>query len=133
MDNTIQKQSRDSEMIEFDLKRLIPIIISKAWLIGLVMLLCGMIALGATMLFMTPQYKSTAMFYVNNSVSFGDTTLDITSGDISTSKSLVDSYIVILRTRGTLRDVIDYADLNRSYSELLSMISANSGFRRFEA
>ena len=126
MDNSIQKKLQDSERIEFDLKRLLPAIINKFWLIGLVMILCGMLALGGTLLLSTPKYKASAYFYVNNSVSIGDATLDISSGDISTSKSLVNSYIVILKTRGTLLDVIDYADSDRSYGELLSMVSANA-------
>ena len=126
MDNEIQKKSRDADTIEFDLRRLLPAILSKIWLIVLVSLLCGMLSLGSTLLLKTPMYKASTMFYVNNSVSLGDASIDISSGDISTSKSLVNSYIVILRTRGTLMDVIDYAGSDRSYGELLSMVSASS-------
>ena len=126
MDNEIHKKTQDAEMFEFDAKRLIPAIISKLWLIGLVTILCGMLALGGTLLLMTPKYQASALFYVNNSVSLGDASIDISTGDISSSRGLVNSYIVILKTRGTLMDVIDYADLDISYGQLLSMISASS-------
>ncbi len=128
MDNEIQKKSRDAEMIEFDLRRLLPAILSKIWLIVLVSLLCGMLSLGGTLLLKTPMYKASTMFYVNNKGNFsvGDASIDISSGDISTSKNLVNSYIVILRTRETLNAVIDYADSDRTYGELLSMVSASS-------
>jgi capsular exopolysaccharide synthesis family protein len=56
----------------------------------------------------------------------GDASLSISSGDLSTSRNLVDSYIVILNTRETLNDVIDYAGVNRSYSDLKNMISAGA-------
>ncbi len=126
MDNEVQKRTRDAEIVEFDLRRLLPAILNKIWLIVLVSLLCGMLSLGGTLLLMTPKYQASTLFYVNNSVSLGDASIDISSGDISTSKSLVNSYIVILKTRGTLMDVIDYADSDRSYDELLSMVSASS-------
>ncbi len=89
-------------------------------------LLCGALALGGSVIFIEPMYRASALFYVNNSVSLGDASLSISSGDISTSKSLVVSYMVILKTRNTLLEVIDYADSNRSYNQLLSMISASS-------
>jgi len=67
------------------------------------------------------------MFYVNNSsLSVGDTSLSISSGDLVTSRNLVKSYIVILNSRETLNDVIDYADADRSYGELRGMITAEA-------
>ena len=126
MDNEMQKKTRDAEIIEFDLRRLLPAIINKIWLIVLVSLLFGMLSLGGTLLFKTPMYKASTMFYVNNRGFSLDPSIDISSGDISTSKSLVNSYIVILNTRGTLNDVIDAAGSNRTYGELRSMISASA-------
>lgn len=130
MENTTQSNVRDnvhdSEMIDFDLKRLLPAILNRIWLIGIFSILCGMFALGGTIMFATPQYKASAMLYVNNNVSVGGTSVSISSGDITTSKTLVSSYIVILKTRSTLLDVIDYAGLDISYGELKSMISAGA-------
>jgi capsular polysaccharide biosynthesis protein len=75
----------------------------------------------------SPEYRASAMFYVNNSsFAVGDTSLSISSGDLSTSRNLVDSYIVILNTRETLRDVIDYSGVNLSPGELSGMITAEA-------
>ena len=113
--------------MEIDTQRLIGAVWNKAWLVTLVAVVCAILSFPGTFYFITPQYQSSAMFYVNNSsVSVGDATFSIDSGDISAAKSLVDSYIVILRTRESLNDVIDYAGVNRTYSELRSMISAAS-------
>ena len=116
-----------NEGMEIDLKRLLDAVLSKAWLIGLVALLAAVVTFVGTFLFITPQYQSTAMFYVNNSdISVGNTTLSLTSSDISASRGLVDTYIVILGTRETLLDVIDYSDVNISYGQLKNMIQAEA-------
>ena len=88
---------------------------------------CAVLTLVVTLLFVTPKYESSAMFYVNNnSVSLGDAALSITSSDISASRGLVQSYIVILNTRESLNDVIDYTGVSRTYKELKEMISAEA-------
>ena len=113
------------EEIEIDLGRLFRSVMSRAWLVGLLAVLCAVLAFGITFFFITPQYESTAMFYVNNSnLSLGDASVSITSGDLTTSRNLVDSYIVILETRETLVDVIDYARVNRTYREVRDMLTS---------
>lgn len=115
------------EEIEIDVQRLIGAVWSKKLLIILISILSMVIALVGSLLFLTPQYQSAAMFYVNNnSLSVGNTSFSITSSDITAAKSLVDSYIVILQTRESLNDVIEYAEVNRTYEELTEMIAAAS-------
>lgn len=117
----------DRKEMEINMQRLLSAVWNKAWLIAVVAVVCAFLSFLGTLYFITPQYQSSAMFYVNNSsVSVGDATFSIDSGDISAAKSLVDSYIVILQTRESLNDVIDYAGVDRSYSELKRMISAAS-------
>ena len=117
---------RDDEL-EIDLQRLFKAIINKAWLIGIVSVLCAVLVLLGTVFFVTPTYKSAAKFYVNNnSMSLGDAVSSITSSDISAARGLVKSYIVILNTRETLNDVIDYAEVDRTYTEVKKMISAEA-------
>ena len=123
MDNKNTK----NEEVEIDLSRLLDALLKRAWLIGLVAIICAVATLFGTILFVSPKYQSSAMFYVNNtSLSVGDVSLGISSGDISASKSLVKTYIVILKTRETLTDVIDYAGVNLTYSQVKNMISAEA-------
>ena len=115
------------DIVEIDLKRLVDAVMQKAWIIGLVSVVCAVILFVVTFFFITPEYESSAVFYVNNnSLSVGDASFSLSTGDISAAKSLVDSYIVILNTRTTLNDVIDYAEVSRTYSELKGMISAEA-------
>ena len=122
-----EKDIRQTEEMEVDVKRLLNTVQEKGWIMLLALTISAAITLLGTLFLITPKYESSAMFYVNNnSLSVGDASFSISTGDISASKELVDSYIVILNTRSTLNDVIDYAGSTRSYSELKRMISAQS-------
>ena len=122
-DMDVQKK----EEIEIDLSRVFRAVMNKAWLVIFISVLCAIITFAVTLVFVKPKYESSAMFYVNNSnLSLGDASVSITSGDLSTSRNLVDSYIVILNTRETLVDVLDYSAAPYTYRELREMISAES-------
>lgn len=122
-----EKEMQKNEELEIDLGRLLHAVVDKAWLVMTVATVSAVLAFLGTFFFITPQYKASAMFYVNNSsFSVGDASLSISSGDLSTSRNLVDSYIVILNTRATLTDVLDYAGSSRTYKEIKGMISAQA-------
>ena len=114
-----EKNKMAGQEVEIDLGRLLRTILDRAWMVAIVSLLCAVLTLVGTFCLVSPKYESSAMFYVNNgSLSLGDTSLSLSSGDLSASRNLVESYIVILNTRESLNDVIDYAGVDRSYSEL---------------
>ena len=122
-----EKTINKNEELEIDLSRLLGALMNKAWLIGIVAVVCAILAFVGTVLLITPMYQSSAMFYVNNSsFSLGEASLSISSADISASRGLVKSYIVILNTRETLNDVIDYAGVDRTFAEVTNMISAEA-------
>ena len=122
-----EKEKAKKGEVEIDFKRLLDAIVHKSWLIGIVAVACAVLTLLGTLFFVTPLYESSAVFYVNNNaLEVGGASLSLSTGDISAAKSLVDSYIVILKTRTTLNDVIDYSGVDRSYDELKDMISAAS-------
>ena len=123
----MNEKSTNRNILEVDTRRVCNTIWQKAWLVALACLVGAVVAFVVTLFFITPQYQSEAMFYVNNSsISVGETSLSISSGDITASKDLVDTYIVILNTRETLNDVIDYADVDMNYQSLQRMIEASS-------
>ena len=116
-----------NDEIEIDLKRLFSALLKKAWLIAIVSVVSAVVVFLGTLFFVEPKYQSSAMFYVNNSsFSLGEASLSISSADITASKSLVNSYIVILNTRESLMDVIDYAGVKRTYAQVKNMISASA-------
>ena len=120
-----EKDNVKNDEIEIDLRRIVEAVLNKMWAVFIVAIGGAVVALLTTVFLITPQYESSAMFYVNNNAfSVGDASLSISNGDLTTSRSLVESYIVILNTRETLNDVIDYAGVNRNYTEVRKMISA---------
>ena len=111
---------KKNETMSVDLSRIFQALLQHGLLIALVSAFATLVVFLGTLFFVTPKYKSAAMFYVNNNnLSLGDTSVSISSGDLSTSRNLVDSYIVILNTRETLVDVIDYAGVPYTYKELI--------------
>ena len=123
--NTHKMQT--NEEIEIDLSRVVKAVMKKLWIVAVVTLFSGILSFIGTKFFIKPKYQSTAMFYVNNNnFSLGDTSLSLSTGDISASRNLVNTYIVVLNTRSTLTDVIDYSSVDYSYDEIKKMISASA-------
>ncbi|MBE6916276.1 MAG: polysaccharide biosynthesis tyrosine autokinase [Ruminococcaceae bacterium] len=121
-----EKEVEKNGELTIDVQRILSALMNKIWVIGIVAVLCAALTLVGTIFLIEPKYQSSVMFYVNNnSLSLGDVSIgSITSADISASRGLVKSYIVILNTRETINDVIDYAGVKYSYGSVKGMISA---------
>ena len=113
-----------NDVLEIDLLELARALWRNALAIVLVAALCAAVAFGYTYMFISPRYDATTTLYVNNSsFSIGDTSFSVSSSQLSVSRNLVDTYILVLRSRTTLEQVIDTAGLSYSYGALSSMIS----------
>lgn len=112
---------------QIDLYRVAKGLIQKFWVLLLCCLLGGLIGFCWSSYLMTPLYEAKALMYVNNSaISVGNTTLSLSSQDLSAAQSLVDTYEVILNSRNTLEDVIEQKDLPYTYDELKDMIETDA-------
>ena len=126
MKNSLVKKEKD-DGVEIDLLKLLNAILKKLWLLILCALILGGAAFAYTRFEVTPLYESRAMMYVNNSnISLGDTKVSLSSSDISASQSLVDTYIVILKSRPVLESVIESTGVDYTVAELSAMISASA-------
>lgn len=118
-------ETHSEEYVEIDLARIVSALWRRVWAIVLAMVIFGAAAFSYAYFCVTPLYQASALMYVNNSsFSLGSTSISLS--DLSASKTLVNSYIAILKTRQTLNEVIDLADVSCSYEELSGMISAAS-------
>ena len=116
---------KQADYIEIDLLRMLSAIWRRIWIVLIAAILCASIAFSYAYFLVTPLYESSALMYVNNSsFSLGSTSFSISSSDLTAAKSLVDTYMVILKTRTTLNEVINKAELDCSYKELNNMISS---------
>lgn len=124
MSENIQETAKEKDAVrDLGIQQIFMVLLNRAWII----LLVGIIVAGATFAgthcLIKPEYQSTAKFYVNNSsINLGG----LTASDLSASQELVDTYIVILKSRTTLEKVVDESGVKRTPSELYSMISATS-------
>ncbi len=116
---------KTDEFIEIDIIRLLKSVLQKIWAVILSAVIFGAATFGFTYLFIEPTYEARTLLYVNNSsFSVGNTSFNISTSSLSAAQELVNTYIVILKARTSLNEIIDYADLDRDYKELQNMISA---------
>ena len=124
MTNNLQNKQDEQEI---DLLKLLRVLWSRIWVIAGAAFAGGVVFFLFTLFFITPKYQSSALLYVNNnSLDIGSTKLNISSGDISASSSLIDTYCVILKSRTTLEQAIREAKLPYSYEDLSKMVSGSA-------
>ena len=115
------------EQTEIDLLRLLNAYWHRLWMIVIAAIVCGGLGFSYAAFILKPTYKAEALMYVNNSsISVGSTSFSISPSDLSAAQSLVDTYVVILKTRTTLEKVIEKADLKYTYEQLSKMISSGA-------
>lgn len=116
---------KNKSYVEVDFLKILKSIKDRLWTVILVAVIGAVCAFGITYMFIDPTYQASTLLYVNNSdFSVGSSNFSISSSTLTAAQELVDTYIVILETRTTLDDVIDYANVDYSYKELKEMISA---------
>ena len=107
--------------IEIDLKELLLELLSYWKIIALVMILTGAIGYAVSTYLITPMYESTSELYVQTK------STSITSlTDIQTSTSLTNDYIVVVRERPVLEQVIKNLKINETYRSLYEKVSVNN-------
>lgn len=117
--------NKKENVVEIDLVRLGKALWRRAWAIVLAAVIFGGAAFTYARFMVTPLYTASTLLYVNNSsISVGSTKVNLS--DLTAAQSLLETYMVILKTRGTLTEVIEAAELPYSYEQLSDMISAGS-------
>lgn len=111
------------EQVEIDLQKLLLAYLEKWWLI----VICGVLVTGITLVctqqFVTPMYRTSVSFYVNNANS-PQANDAISSGNLNTSRQLVETYVNIIKSNRVMERVS--AALNGNYTayELQRMVSS---------
>ena len=123
-----QPAQREQEL-EIDCLELARALWKKAWAILLVAVIVAGSVLACTVVFIKPKYTAQTLLYVNSSnISLGSAKVSISASELSAAQSLVDTYIVILKTRTTLNDVIAQSGVPYTYEEIIenNMIQAEA-------
>lgn len=120
----MEENRRDT--LEIDILELIRVIWRNILLIILTAAVFGLGVFGYTYFRVTPRYEASTTMYVNNSsFSIGATSFSVSSSELTASRNLVDTYILVLNSRTTIEKVIEEADLNYSVNQVMKMVSAS--------
>ena len=115
------------DTIEIDLLALARAVWKRIWAVIAAVVIGAGSAFCIAQFLVTPLYEAKAMLYVNNSsISVGNTSFSISSGELTAAQSLVRTYIVILKSRQVLNTIIDQASLPYTYEELEEMVDAEA-------
>lgn len=114
------------DYLEIDILHILNLLWNKLLVIVITSFICASALFCVARFLVKPKYESSSLFYVNNSVKLGSASLSLSASDLSASQSLVDTYMVILKTRNTLESVINKEKLDYSYKTLSNMIKASS-------
>ena len=106
---------------EIDLKELLFVLLKKAWLILLVGVLLAVGVGFYTKKCITPQYQSTAMMYL-----LGKSTSITSIADIQLGSQLKNDYIIMIKSRPVVNEVIENLNMDISYEEMVGKISVSN-------
>ena len=107
--------------IEIDLKDLLLEVLSYWKIILIATILAAVIGFSVSEFLMVPEYESTSVLYVLTK------STSITSlSAIQTSTSLTNDYLVVIKGRPVLEQVIDNLGLNESYRSLKERVTVNN-------
>lgn len=117
--------SNKSNGIIIDYLRILRVLWKKKFQIAAVAVLCAVVLVLGSAVFISPKYQADILVYVNNhTISVGGTSISFNSGELTAARQLLDTYIVALESRTTLDTVIKKADLPYTRNQLSKMISA---------
>lgn len=123
--NKIDKNN--GEYYTIDLLHIVKSLWKRAWVIVVSAVLCAAVGFSVAAFVVAPKYSSSIMLYVNNSsLSLGGTNLSISPSELTAAQSLAKTYIVILKNRTSLNQVIEKSGVDYSYEQLDKMISAST-------
>lgn len=121
-EKTERVKTRETEET-IDILHLLTVLWRKAWIIVLAGILLAGACFGWATFTIPETYSSSVMLYVNTEASLAG--YSISMADLNTAKSLVSTYLVILKSRETLLMVLDEAESERTYQQLSGMITSS--------
>ena len=113
----------DDNENELDLMELIHVVMKNLVMIILVGIIAGVGGYTITEVCIDEVYSSSAKMIVNTRYDLNTT---VTNDQISTAKSLVDTYSIIIRSRTVLESAMENLNINSSYEAFASKISVAS-------
>jgi len=111
--------------VEIDVRELFRVILNKLGIILMITFLCGAVTFSFLKFVKTPVYEAQAKLLVNTRDT-ESTSTSISSDQIKSAVSMVDTYSVIIKSRTVLEPIIQNLHLDYDYEELAENITVKS-------
>lgn len=118
MDN----KARQKNDIEINLIPILKVLLSRLWLMVLVGLVVGVVAFGATKLFIKPSYRCSFTAYVNNQHAQADTN-SLANSDLLAAQQITKTFSYIIQSNSVLSASLEMMDSDLTYKEVRGMVS----------
>lgn len=105
---------------ELQLDRLLKALARKIDLVVIAAVVCALLAGMVSVVFLTPRYESSVLFYISS----GADASGVTVGQLSAAQNLVESGIVLLKTPETMIAAAKYSGVQMDTDDLLEMVQA---------
>lgn len=109
---------------EINISEVIDLVLRRLWIIVACITVTTVISFCYSTYFIAPTYTSTGSLYVRNVQEKIDDTVDV--GEINASKSLVSTYIEILRSETFTKKIADDVGLGYSAGQIKGMLAMNA-------
>lgn len=109
--------------MEIELKRLVMPLIKRWWIILLATVIVALSKYYYSSNYITPVYTANITMYVQNTSDYDGY---ISTGDLESSKRLLSTYIVLLKSNNFMKKVAEDSGLGYSASEINSMVTASA-------
>lgn len=117
-------EKNTEEYYVIDFRHVVRSLWKRAWIVVLVGVLVAAVAYSYAAYMIAPSYSSQIKLYINNnSNTDANTSLSVSSSQLSAAQALVRTYGEILSSRSTLEQIAEKAETNYSWRSLSSMIS----------
>ena len=116
-------EAKETDDIVIDLRELLGNLIRKMWIILSAMIVTAGIGFGYTKLYITPQYTAMSQMYV-----FGkrQSISELSLSDLQMGSQLTSDYMIMIKSRAVMEQVILNLGLDMSYGDLANMIQISN-------
>ena len=114
-------EARDT--VEIDLWKLMGVYLGRWKLIAIAAIAAAVVAMGYTVLMVTPLYRADVMIYVNN-IESGQQVEYISASNLATSQQLVNTYKNIITSDSVLERVAKQLDMGYEAKDIRAMLTA---------
>lgn len=115
-----QSNTGHRKVVELNIVQILMLLLRNWWVIALTTLLFTLATWGVTQYLVPREYTASALFYVNNGAFAEDNRFS--GSDMDASRSLAETYTVILTANQTLNAAIEEAGLPLSAEEAVTMV-----------